>query len=105
MRFQIQTQSALIWNPGFLDSTAHISEEATNAATAVPWALVIAIGIAGILGWGKSFFLSANRSSKTLNSDQRRIGLLYGQRFRDDRGERNRSAYGAGFLPKVSSLP
>ncbi|CAL1697988.1 unnamed protein product [Somion occarium] len=29
----------------------HISEEASNAATAVPWAIVGAISIAGILGW------------------------------------------------------
>ncbi|KAL7278617.1 hypothetical protein ACG7TL_007618 [Trametes sanguinea] len=33
------------------DSSVHISEEASNAATAVPWAIVYAIGIAGVLGW------------------------------------------------------
>lgn len=37
---------------GSFDSSVHISEEASNAATAVPWAIVNAIGIAGILGWG-----------------------------------------------------
>lgn len=38
---------------GSFDSSVHISEEASNAAIAVPWAIVYAIGIAGILGWGK----------------------------------------------------
>jgi amino acid transporter len=36
--------------PGSFDSSVHISEEASNAATAVPWAIVSAIGIAGVLG-------------------------------------------------------
>ena len=35
----------------------HISEEAANAATAVPWAIVGAISVAGILGWGANFQL------------------------------------------------
>ncbi|KAG2132334.1 hypothetical protein DEU56DRAFT_952544 [Suillus clintonianus] len=39
------------------DSSVHISEESSNAATAVPWAIVSAIGIAGILGWGMSLFV------------------------------------------------
>lgn len=38
---------------GSFDSSVHISEEASNAATAVPWAIVNAIGIAGVLGWGE----------------------------------------------------
>ena len=38
--------------PGSFDSSVHISEEASNAAVAVPWAIVSAIGIAGVLGWG-----------------------------------------------------
>lgn len=38
---------------GSFDSSVHISEEASNAATAVPWAIVYAIGIAGVLGWGQ----------------------------------------------------
>ena len=37
---------------GSFDSSVHISEEAANAATAVPWAIVGAISVAGILGWG-----------------------------------------------------
>lgn len=38
---------------GSFDSSVHISEEAANAATAVPWAIVGAISVAGILGWGE----------------------------------------------------
>ena len=38
---------------GSFDSSVHISEEASNAAVAVPWAIVWAIGIAGVLGWGE----------------------------------------------------
>lgn len=38
---------------GSFDSAVHISEEASNAATAVPWAIVGAIFVSGVLGWGK----------------------------------------------------
>ncbi|KAK7688471.1 hypothetical protein QCA50_008009 [Cerrena zonata] len=43
---------APLWTICSFDSSVHISEEASNAATAVPWAIVGAISIAGILGWG-----------------------------------------------------
>ncbi|CAE6457090.1 unnamed protein product [Rhizoctonia solani] len=43
---------------GAFDSCVHISEEASNAAIAVPWAIIGAIGISGILGTGKIFFNS-----------------------------------------------
>ncbi|CAL1697990.1 unnamed protein product [Somion occarium] len=42
---------APLWTICSFDSSVHISEEASNAATAVPWAIVGAISIAGILGW------------------------------------------------------
>ncbi|KAI0944536.1 hypothetical protein AcW1_002218 [Taiwanofungus camphoratus] len=42
---------APLWTICSFDSSVHISEEASNAATAVPWAIVYAIGIAGVLGW------------------------------------------------------
>lgn len=38
---------------GNFDCAVHISEEATNAAVAVPWAIVGAIFTSGILGWGE----------------------------------------------------
>jgi len=43
---------APLWTICSFDSSVHISEEASNASTAVPWAIVYAIGIAGVLGWG-----------------------------------------------------
>ncbi|KAH9834444.1 APC amino acid permease [Rhodofomes roseus] len=42
---------APLWTICSFDSSVHISEEASNAATTVPWAIVYAIGIAGVLGW------------------------------------------------------
>jgi hypothetical protein len=38
---------------GAFDSSVHISEEATNASVAVPWAMMGACSIGGILGWGE----------------------------------------------------
>ncbi|KAF9507561.1 hypothetical protein BS47DRAFT_1303851 [Hydnum rufescens UP504] len=53
-----------VWTICSFDSSVHISEEATNAATAVPWAIVGAIGISGILGTAilivLSFFMGTN---------------------------------------------
>lgn len=40
---------------GSFDSSVHISEESSNAAVSVPWGIVNAIAVAGILGWGKYF--------------------------------------------------
>ncbi|KDQ54539.1 hypothetical protein JAAARDRAFT_209261 [Jaapia argillacea MUCL 33604] len=42
---------APLWTICSFDSSVHISEEAANAAIAVPWAITGAIAIAGILGW------------------------------------------------------
>lgn len=39
---------------GAFDSTVHISEEATNANTAIPFAIILATTSSGILGWGTS---------------------------------------------------
>ena len=41
-------------NAGEYDSAVHISEEATNARTAVPFAIIGSIVAAGVLGWGMS---------------------------------------------------
>ncbi|KNZ71878.1 hypothetical protein J132_05703 [Termitomyces sp. J132] len=43
--------NAPLWTIGGYDACVHISEEASNAATAVPWAITLAIAIAGIVGW------------------------------------------------------
>ncbi|EJF60127.1 APC amino acid permease [Dichomitus squalens LYAD-421 SS1] len=47
-----------LWTICSFDSSVHISEEASNAAVAVPWAIVYAIGIAGVLGWAINMALA-----------------------------------------------
>ena len=42
----------VIYIIGSFDAPVHISEEASNAATAVPWAIVWATSIGGIFGLG-----------------------------------------------------
>jgi len=37
----------------------HVSEEASNAAVAVPWAIILSTFIAGMLGLGMSFIILA----------------------------------------------
>ncbi|KAI9571846.1 amino acid/polyamine transporter I [Boletus coccyginus] len=49
---------APLWTIGSFDSSVHISEEAGNAATAVPWAIVGAVGISGLLGWAINISLA-----------------------------------------------
>ena len=39
---------------GAYDSPVHISEEATNARTAVPFAIISSAVIAGLVGWGEN---------------------------------------------------
>ena len=71
---------------GSFDSSVHISEEASNAAVAVPWAIVYAIGIAGVLGWGQ-YALYARVCFSLIDvhapcsSNQRRTGILHGHRY------------------------
>ncbi|OLL26794.1 GABA-specific permease [Neolecta irregularis DAH-3] len=40
-----------VWTIASFDSCVHISEEATNAANAVPWAIFLATSVSGILGF------------------------------------------------------
>ncbi|KZT20887.1 amino acid transporter [Neolentinus lepideus HHB14362 ss-1] len=42
---------APLWAVGAFDSPVHISEEASNAATAVPWAIVMGTAVPTLLGW------------------------------------------------------
>ncbi|EPQ50384.1 APC amino acid permease [Gloeophyllum trabeum ATCC 11539] len=42
---------APLWAVGAFDSPVHISEEASNASTAVPWAIILGASIPAILGW------------------------------------------------------
>ncbi|OJA10854.1 hypothetical protein AZE42_06122 [Rhizopogon vesiculosus] len=43
---------APLYTIGGYDSSVHISEEASNATTAIPWAIVGSIAVSAILGWG-----------------------------------------------------
>ncbi|TFK37632.1 APC amino acid permease [Crucibulum laeve] len=64
---------APLWTICSFDSSVHISEEASNAATAVPWAIVWAIGIAGLLGWAINMslaFCMGTDLQALYNSDQ-----------------------------------
>ncbi|VDB94224.1 unnamed protein product [Peniophora sp. CBMAI 1063] len=64
---------APLWTICSFDSSVHISEEAANAATAVPWAIVMAIAIAGILGWAINVslaFCMGQDLDAIINSDQ-----------------------------------
>lgn len=51
---------APLWTIGAYDSSVHISEEATNARTAVPFAIITSIGTAAILGWAINVSLAFN---------------------------------------------
>ncbi|KAG1723082.1 amino acid permease-domain-containing protein [Suillus paluster] len=42
---------APLWTIGGYDASVHMSEEASNAATAIPWAITSSIIIAAVLGW------------------------------------------------------
>ncbi|KAG1780030.1 amino acid/polyamine transporter I [Suillus placidus] len=43
---------APLWTIGGYDSSVHMSEEASNATTAIPWAIVGSIAVSAALGWG-----------------------------------------------------
>jgi amino acid permease (GABA permease) len=43
---------APLWTIGGYDSSVHISEEASNATTAIPWAIIGSIAVSAALGWG-----------------------------------------------------
>ncbi|KIJ18172.1 PF00324 AA_permease [Paxillus involutus ATCC 200175] len=71
---------APLWTIGAFDSSVHISEEASNAATAVPWAIVSAIGIAGVLGWAINVSLAFCMGSdleSLLNSPQPMAQIIF----------------------------
>ncbi|KAL4246862.1 Amino Acid-Polyamine-Organocation Transporter [Abortiporus biennis] len=70
---------APLWTISGFDSSVHISEEASNAAIAVPWAIVGAIGIAGILGWAINMalvFCMGTDLDAIMNSSQPMAAIL-----------------------------
>ncbi|KIY52604.1 amino acid transporter [Fistulina hepatica ATCC 64428] len=72
---------APLWTICGFDSSVHISEEASNAQTAVPWAIVGAIGISGILGWAINVslaFCMGTDLETIYNSDQPMAQIFLG---------------------------
>ncbi|KAJ3796129.1 hypothetical protein GGU11DRAFT_757777 [Lentinula aff. detonsa] len=51
---------APLWVVGGFDSSVHISEEARNASTAIPWAVMLSTAASCILGWGINVSLTFN---------------------------------------------
>ncbi|KLO14662.1 amino acid transporter [Schizopora paradoxa] len=51
---------APVWTILAFDSPLHISEEATNARTAVPFAIICSCFVAGVLGWGLNVAFAFN---------------------------------------------
>ncbi|KAG2135194.1 amino acid/polyamine transporter I [Suillus bovinus] len=49
---------APLYTIGGFDASVHMSEEASNAATAIPWAIVSSIAISAVLGWGVNVSLA-----------------------------------------------
>lgn len=43
---------APLWTMSCFDCVVHISEEASNASVALPWAIISANMVSGVLGWG-----------------------------------------------------
>ncbi|KAG2135208.1 amino acid/polyamine transporter I [Suillus bovinus] len=43
---------APLYTIGGFDASVHMSEEASNAATTIPWAIVTSIAASAVLGWG-----------------------------------------------------
>jgi hypothetical protein len=75
----------VIYVIGSFDSTVHISEEASNAATAVPWAIVWAISIAGVSGLGTPPITLVRVASYLVHlrrSGERSARILHGPRSR-----------------------
>ena len=83
---------------GGFDAPVHISEEASNARTVVPWAILSAVGISGVLGWGKRAIRLEMRADvvNRIRSHQRRHRLLHGHRLGEHPAEPHRTAHGYG---------
>ncbi|KAJ3803869.1 amino acid/polyamine transporter I [Lentinula aff. lateritia] len=56
---------APLWVVGGFDSTVHISEEARNASTAIPWAVMLSTAVSCVLGWAINVSLAFNMGTDT----------------------------------------
>jgi amino acid transporter len=73
---------------GSFDASVHISEEASNAASAVPWAIVGAIAIAGVLGTAINISLAFCMGSDLQGLLDSPIGQPMAQIFFNSFGQR-----------------
>ncbi|KAI0089340.1 amino acid/polyamine transporter I [Irpex rosettiformis] len=65
---------APLWTIGGFDGPIHISEEASNARTAVPWAIVSSVGVSGLIGWGINVVIAFNMGKNMENIMASSIG-------------------------------
>ncbi len=80
---------------GAFDSTVHISEEATNANVAIPFAIILAATSSSILGWGTHYIrpiFSWDSFSQLRN--QCCNCILHGYRCRSHSGQSRWAAHG-----------
>jgi len=76
------------WTICSFDSSIHISEEASNAAVTVPWAIVSAIGIASVLGWAINVALAFCMGSDIQALLDSNVGQPMAQVFYQSFGQR-----------------
>ena len=59
-----------LWVVGVFDSIVHVSEEATNAKVALPFAIILSAISGVVLGWGKSCSILHGGMSQLIYSTQ-----------------------------------
>lgn len=92
------THNALIRFIGVsYDSTVHISEEASNARTAVPFSIIASAVVAGLVGWGKIREVS-KEDELTFTRNKYCSCFQYGSRSRGHPFEPSRPAVGSSEL-------
>lgn len=80
---------APLYTIGGFDASVHMSEEASNAATAIPWAIVSSIALSAVLGWGINLslaFCMGTDLDRILNSS---IGQPMAQILYDSLGQKS----------------
>ncbi|KAG1893655.1 amino acid/polyamine transporter I [Suillus fuscotomentosus] len=79
---------APLWTIGGYDSSVHMSEEASNATTAIPWAIVGSIAISAALGWGINVSLAFCMGSDIEGILESPIGQPMAQIFYNSFGQK-----------------
>ncbi|KAG2360779.1 amino acid/polyamine transporter I [Suillus spraguei] len=79
---------APLWTIGGYDSSVHMSEEASNAATAIPWAIIGSIVVSATLGWGINVSLAFCMGSDIESILMSRTGQPMAQIFYNSFGQK-----------------